>query len=324
MLRSGGSLLLSTPAHGRLTMLALALSARRIDEHFDPRADHLRFYTRRTLARLLEDFGFERIDVRAAGGLPGARRVLLASALRSRFSGRRAAVGRRLACAPAPRASGGRRSPGARARACGASACLRGAFLRARRAQRLDVGVLDRDRFGVARRRSPRAPPTRGSGRSPLPARCTAARGLRVRSYSPSVSHVCGLEGCRRTARCSVARASAGAPVACCTAESVNSACADSGSRETAVCAEPSAPCGSRASCASACCEASAERCGCHCAHAASSAPTTIAAATPRRSGPSALGVRRSRRSDRRAAGARGRRRSDRLAPAGEAASARR
>jgi 2-polyprenyl-6-hydroxyphenyl methylase/3-demethylubiquinone-9 3-methyltransferase len=85
VLRSGGSLLLSTPAHGRLTMLALALSARRTDEHFDPRADHLRFYTRRTLARLLAEFGFERIDVRAAGGLPGARRVLLASALRSRF-----------------------------------------------------------------------------------------------------------------------------------------------------------------------------------------------------------------------------------------------
>ena len=95
--------------------------------------------------------------------------------------------------------------------------------------------------------RSLRARPTRGSGRSPLPARARAARGLRVRSYSPSVSHVCGLEGCRRTARCSVARASAGLPPACCTADSVNSACAESGSRETAVCAEDSAARGSRA-----------------------------------------------------------------------------
>jgi 2-polyprenyl-3-methyl-5-hydroxy-6-metoxy-1,4-benzoquinol methylase len=85
VLRSGGSLLLSTPAHGRLSVLALALSGRRFDVHFDPRADHLRFYTRRTLERLLADFGFEDIDVRAAGGLPGARRVLLASARRSRF-----------------------------------------------------------------------------------------------------------------------------------------------------------------------------------------------------------------------------------------------
>jgi 2-polyprenyl-3-methyl-5-hydroxy-6-metoxy-1,4-benzoquinol methylase len=85
VLRSGGSLLLSTPAHGRLLMLRLALSHRSFDAHFDPRADHLRFYNPRTLTRLLEDFGFEDIDVRGAGGPPGARRVLLASARRSRF-----------------------------------------------------------------------------------------------------------------------------------------------------------------------------------------------------------------------------------------------
>ena len=74
VLRSGGSLLLSTPAHGRLSVLRLAMSHRSFDAHFDPRADHLRFYTRRTLTRLLEDFGFEDIEVRGAGGLPGARR----------------------------------------------------------------------------------------------------------------------------------------------------------------------------------------------------------------------------------------------------------
>jgi SAM-dependent methyltransferase len=85
VLRSGGSLLLSTPAHGRLTMLGLALFRRRFEAHFDPRADHLRFYTPRTLTGLLEDFGFQDVEVRGAGGLPGARRVLLASARRSRF-----------------------------------------------------------------------------------------------------------------------------------------------------------------------------------------------------------------------------------------------
>ena len=37
-------------------------------------ADHLRFYTRRSLAGLLADFGFGRDRVRGAGGLPGARR----------------------------------------------------------------------------------------------------------------------------------------------------------------------------------------------------------------------------------------------------------
>jgi 2-polyprenyl-3-methyl-5-hydroxy-6-metoxy-1,4-benzoquinol methylase len=85
VLRSGGSLLLSTPAHERLTLLGLALSGRRFDRHFDPRSDHVRFYSRRTLARLLADFGFEQVELRAAGGLPGARATLLAAAVRSRF-----------------------------------------------------------------------------------------------------------------------------------------------------------------------------------------------------------------------------------------------
>jgi 2-polyprenyl-3-methyl-5-hydroxy-6-metoxy-1,4-benzoquinol methylase len=85
VLRSGGTLLLSTPAHGRLAMFALALSHRRFDAHFDPRSDHLHFYSSRTLTRLLEDFGFSEIHVRKAGGPPGARRLLLASARRSRF-----------------------------------------------------------------------------------------------------------------------------------------------------------------------------------------------------------------------------------------------
>jgi 2-polyprenyl-6-hydroxyphenyl methylase/3-demethylubiquinone-9 3-methyltransferase len=85
VLRSGGSAILSTPAHGPLTRLGLALSARRFERRFDPRADHLRFYTRNALVRLLEDFGFERVQVRDAGGVPGARRTLLASATRSRF-----------------------------------------------------------------------------------------------------------------------------------------------------------------------------------------------------------------------------------------------
>ena len=83
VLRAGGRLLLSTPAHGRLRMLALALSGTRFDRHFDPRADHLRFYSSRTLARLLADLGFGEIEVRGAGGIPLAPRLLLASAVRA-------------------------------------------------------------------------------------------------------------------------------------------------------------------------------------------------------------------------------------------------
>ncbi len=85
VLRSGGALALSTPAHEPLTRLALGLSGRAFGAHFDPRSDHLRFYTPRTMVALLEDFGFERIETRALGGLPGARRVLLVAARRSRF-----------------------------------------------------------------------------------------------------------------------------------------------------------------------------------------------------------------------------------------------
>lgn len=85
VLRSGGTLLLSTPDHGPLARIAMALSRRRFEQCFDPRSDHLRFYTRQTLAELLADFGFERIDALGAGGLPGARRVLFASAIRARF-----------------------------------------------------------------------------------------------------------------------------------------------------------------------------------------------------------------------------------------------
>jgi SAM-dependent methyltransferase len=85
VLRAGGTLVVSTPAHGRVAMLRLALSHRAFAEHFDPLGDHLRFYSARTLTRLLEEFGFEDVDVRSAVGPPGARRLLLASARRSRF-----------------------------------------------------------------------------------------------------------------------------------------------------------------------------------------------------------------------------------------------
>ncbi|HEV2980504.1 MAG TPA: class I SAM-dependent methyltransferase [Solirubrobacteraceae bacterium] len=85
VLRPRGELLLSTPANGRLTLLALALSGRRFDRQFDPLSDHLRFYSARALRRLLGEFGFDDIDVHGAGGLVGARRVLLACARRKRW-----------------------------------------------------------------------------------------------------------------------------------------------------------------------------------------------------------------------------------------------
>jgi 2-polyprenyl-3-methyl-5-hydroxy-6-metoxy-1,4-benzoquinol methylase len=85
VLRSGGVLALSTPNHSRAALARLALSPQRFAEHFDVRGEHLRFYNRRSLALLLGDFGFEQVSVRAAGGPPGLRTVLFASAVRARF-----------------------------------------------------------------------------------------------------------------------------------------------------------------------------------------------------------------------------------------------
>lgn len=85
VLRSGGSLLVSTPAHGPLTLARLALSKRAFAAHFDPRGDHLRFYSRDTLTQLLAELRFQEIRVRSCGGPPLARRLLLADATRARF-----------------------------------------------------------------------------------------------------------------------------------------------------------------------------------------------------------------------------------------------
>jgi ubiquinone/menaquinone biosynthesis C-methylase UbiE len=85
VLRPGGRLVLETPFHGRLATIALALRQGGFESHFDPRSDHLRFYTARSLRAVLEDFGFERISVRAVGGWPLFRRSLQATAQRGRW-----------------------------------------------------------------------------------------------------------------------------------------------------------------------------------------------------------------------------------------------
>ncbi len=85
VLRPHGRLLLSTPDHGPLRRLGLALSGRGFERHFDPCSDHLRFYTRRSLRDVLERYGFQAATVLRAGGLPGARRLLLGDAVRSRW-----------------------------------------------------------------------------------------------------------------------------------------------------------------------------------------------------------------------------------------------
>jgi SAM-dependent methyltransferase len=80
VLRWGGRLLVTTPYHGRAATAALALRPRGLEEHFDPRADHLRFFTARSLRTVLEDAGFAEVEIEAVGGVPLLRRALHAVA----------------------------------------------------------------------------------------------------------------------------------------------------------------------------------------------------------------------------------------------------
>ena len=57
VLRPGGMLAVTTPAHGRTT--GLAILAGGFERVFPPLSSHLRFFTRRSLAGLLDDMGFD-------------------------------------------------------------------------------------------------------------------------------------------------------------------------------------------------------------------------------------------------------------------------
>lgn len=73
----GGRLLVTTPSHGRARV---ALQG--VERFSEPLGDHLHLYTRRSLTALLEEFGFRDVGVRAAGGPPVFRRLLMARATR--------------------------------------------------------------------------------------------------------------------------------------------------------------------------------------------------------------------------------------------------
>ena len=84
VLRTGGRLLVTTPSHDlpRRALLALA----RFDAHFDPLGQHVRFYSRRSLTRVLDSFAFEGVQVSSIGGPPGLRETLVARARKARLT----------------------------------------------------------------------------------------------------------------------------------------------------------------------------------------------------------------------------------------------
>jgi SAM-dependent methyltransferase len=73
-----GRVVLSTEYHGRVKLLAMALGL--FPRHFDPRGQHIRFYSRRSLREVLTGHGFEDIAIRTVGGPTFLRSTMLAIA----------------------------------------------------------------------------------------------------------------------------------------------------------------------------------------------------------------------------------------------------
>ena len=63
VLKPGGRMLLTTPAHPWLRRTVLA--ALRFDQHFDPMGQHVRFFSRMSLLRILEAAGLENAGIRS-------------------------------------------------------------------------------------------------------------------------------------------------------------------------------------------------------------------------------------------------------------------
>ncbi len=78
-LTSGGRLLLTTPDHPPALLERLAADPAAFAEHFDPRADHVRFFTADTLRELLDDLRFSDVAIHSDG------ETLFAEATRARF-----------------------------------------------------------------------------------------------------------------------------------------------------------------------------------------------------------------------------------------------
>jgi SAM-dependent methyltransferase len=74
VLRPGSTFAVTTPAHSRLT--GLKLLVRGFENGFDPLSPHLRFFTKRSLARVLGELGFDVRSIRCEKG------TLLATARR--------------------------------------------------------------------------------------------------------------------------------------------------------------------------------------------------------------------------------------------------
>ena len=83
LLKPGGSLVLTTPYHGYVKNVAVALSGR-FDTHFNPLWDdgHIKFFSHRTLSQALQDAGFADIHIKGVGRMPYLWKSMLVTALK--------------------------------------------------------------------------------------------------------------------------------------------------------------------------------------------------------------------------------------------------
>jgi len=83
LLKPNGLLILSTPYHGYLKNLALAITGK-LDRHFTALWDygHIKFWSRRTLTQLLQEAGFQVTQFRGAGRWPYLWKSMLVVAIK--------------------------------------------------------------------------------------------------------------------------------------------------------------------------------------------------------------------------------------------------
>ena len=83
LLEPGGTAIISTPYHGYIKNIALAVSGK-MDSHFTALWDHghIKFWSVKTLSILLRDAGFSDVTFRRVGRIPALAKSMIAIARR--------------------------------------------------------------------------------------------------------------------------------------------------------------------------------------------------------------------------------------------------
>lgn len=81
LLNTGGTAVISTPYHGYLKNLAVALLGK-FDAHVDPlwEGGHIKFWSKQTLSQLLQNAGFSEIEFHLVGRVPWLAKSMIAIA----------------------------------------------------------------------------------------------------------------------------------------------------------------------------------------------------------------------------------------------------